>query len=138
MPRWGKALASILLFFTVILGSFLVYDYTFSLLQMRDIIVFSGMIAILSLGAPFTLYAFMGMTIELVLGENSTTFKIMMRYNKSIMKYLYYLFFIGLIGGFPVSFLVNIYLLDNGYKTCEKISWMSPTTYVKELSLCGR
>ncbi|MEX9773111.1 DUF1240 domain-containing protein [Morganella morganii] len=138
MPRWGKALASILLFFTVIFGSFIVYEYTFSLLQMRDFIVFSGTIAILSLGAPFTLYAFMGMTIELVLGKDSKCFKIMMKYNKLTMKCLYYLFFIGLIGGFPASFAVNIYLLDNGYKTCDKISWMSPTTYVKDLSLCDR
>ncbi|MEQ5119348.1 DUF1240 domain-containing protein [Morganella morganii] len=138
MPRWGKALASILLFFTVIFGSFIVYDYTFSLLQMRDVIVFSGMIAILSFGAPFTLYAFMGMTIELVSGKDSKCFKIMMKYNKLTMKCLYYLFFIGLIGGFPASFAVNIYLLDKGYETCEKISWMSPTTYVKELSLCDK
>lgn len=138
MPRWGKSLASILLFFTVIFGSFIVYDYIFSLLQMRDVIVFSGMIAILSFGAPFTLYAFMGMTIELVSGKDSKCFKIMMKYNKLTMKCLYYLFFIGLIGGFPASFSVNIYLLDKGYETCEKISWMSPTTYVKDLSLCDR
>ncbi|HAT1515543.1 TPA: DUF1240 domain-containing protein, partial [Morganella morganii] len=39
---------------------------------------------------------------------------------------------------FPVSFSVNIYLLDKGYETCGKISWMSPTTYVKNLSLCDR
>ncbi|HGY2266504.1 DUF1240 domain-containing protein [Morganella morganii] len=31
-----------------------------------------------------------------------------------------------------------MYLLDNGYETCGKISWMSPTTYVKNLSLCDR
>ncbi|EPG6560299.1 DUF1240 domain-containing protein [Morganella morganii] len=54
------------------------------------------------------------------------------------MRGLLYLSIIGLFISFPVSFAVNIYLLDNGYKTCNKISWMSPTTYVKELSLCGR
>lgn len=54
------------------------------------------------------------------------------------MNITYYLFLIGLIAGIPVSFLVNIHLLDNGYKTCDRISWMSPTTYVKDLSLCRR
>ncbi|EOE1186519.1 DUF1240 domain-containing protein [Proteus mirabilis] len=36
-----------------------------------------------------------------------------------------------------VLFVVNIFLLDEGYKTCDKISWLSPTTYVKELSFCN-
>ncbi len=98
-----------IIIFTVIFGSFLVYYYTF-LLQIRDIIAFSVVITILSLGTPFTLYAFMGMTVELVLGKDSKCFKIMMKYNKLTMKYLYDLLFIGLIGGFPVSFVVNTYL----------------------------
>ncbi|HDT1127105.1 TPA: DUF1240 domain-containing protein [Morganella morganii subsp. morganii] len=54
------------------------------------------------------------------------------------MRGFLYLSIIGLFISLPASFAVNICLLDNGYKTCDKISWMSPTTYVKELSLCGR
>ncbi|MEQ5031454.1 DUF1240 domain-containing protein [Morganella morganii] len=65
-------------------------------------------------------------------------FKILMKYNKSIMRYLIYLGITGVLISLPISFAVNIYLLDNGYKTCDKISWMSPTTYVKELSLCDK
>ncbi|WP_072084948.1 DUF1240 domain-containing protein, partial [Yersinia similis] len=27
-------------------------------------------------------------------------------------------------------------LKSNGYVVCDRISWMSPNTYVKDLSLC--
>lgn len=56
---------------------------------------------------------------------------------KSIMRYLVYLGLAGVLLSFPISFVVNIFLLDEGYKTCDKISWLSPTTYVKELSFCN-
>ncbi|EJD6534253.1 DUF1240 domain-containing protein, partial [Proteus mirabilis] len=48
-----------------------------------------------------------------------------------------YLGLAGVLLSFPISFVVNIFLLDEGYKTCGKISWLSPTTYVKELSFCN-
>ncbi|MDH2379745.1 DUF1240 domain-containing protein, partial [Providencia rettgeri] len=38
--------------------------------------------------------------------------------------------------GVPIAFAVNYYLKDEGYLTCDRISWMSPTTYVKNISLC--
>lgn len=60
-----------------------------------------------------------------------------MTFNKLIMRYLVYLGLAGVLLSFPISFVVNIFLLDEGYKTCDKISWLSPTTYVKELSFCN-
>ncbi|MGJ7250710.1 DUF1240 domain-containing protein [Morganella morganii] len=138
MPRWGKVIVSVLIFIIAIAISTLVYDYIISLFKMRDVIVFSGPIAILSLGMPFLLYVFFAGMIEFSFGQKSFFFTLLMKYNKLIIRGLLYLSIIGLFISFPVSFAVNIYLLDNGYKTCEKISWMSPTTYVKDLSLCGR
>ncbi|MBC3994056.1 DUF1240 domain-containing protein [Morganella morganii] len=138
MPKWGKSIASTFFLILFIGISILVYGYTISLFKMTDIIIFSGPIAMLTMAMPLVIYANIAMIIEFSLGQKSTLFKILMKYNKSIMRYLVYLGIAGVLISLPVSFLVNIYLLDNGYKTCDRISWMSPTTYVKELSLCGR
>lgn len=138
MPRWVMAVISGLFFIMFLALSVLMYDYMTSLLKMRNEIIFSAQNLILMLGLPFALYALFGMTVELSFGDNSIFYKVITRYKNIIMKITSYLFFIGFIASIPVSFAVNIYLLDNGYKTCNKISWMSPTTYVKELSLCDR
>ncbi|HID7485960.1 DUF1240 domain-containing protein [Morganella morganii] len=138
MPRWVKAIVSGLFFIMFLALGVLMYSYMISLLKMMDEIIFSAQIIILIFSFPFMLYTLFGMTIELSFGDNSIIYKAIAKHKKIIMKYTSYIFFIGLIGGFPVSFAVNIYLLDKGYETCDKISWMSPTTYVKDLSLCDR
>lgn len=138
MPRWVKAITSGLFFILFLALSVLMYDYTVSLLEMRNEIIFSAQNLILTFSLPFALYAFFGMTVELFFGEESVFYKAIVKYKNIIMKVAFYLFFIGLIASVPVSFAVNVYLLDNGYETCGKISWMSPTTYVKDLSLCNR
>ncbi|MFN6883769.1 DUF1240 domain-containing protein, partial [Proteus mirabilis] len=42
-----------------------------------------------------------------------------MTFNKLIMRYLVYLGLAGVLLSFPISFVVNIFLLDEGYKTCD-------------------
>lgn len=138
MPRWVKAIVSGLFFIMFLALGILMYDYMVSLFKMMNEIIFSAQILILTFSFPFMLYALFGMTVELCFGDDSIFYKAIAKYKNIIMKITFYLFFIGLIASVPVSFAVNIYLLDNGYKTCGKISWMSPTTYVKDLSLCDR
>ncbi|WP_445493732.1 DUF1240 domain-containing protein [Photorhabdus sp. SF281] len=43
---------------------------------------------------------------------------------------------ISFIFSLPISFLVGNQLKNDGYSVCDKISWMSPTTYVKNIKLC--
>ncbi|EJD6037534.1 DUF1240 domain-containing protein [Morganella morganii] len=138
MPRWVKAIVSGLFFIMFLALSVLMYDYMISLLKMKDEIIFSAQNLILTFGLPFAFYAFFGMTVELCFGDGSIFYRAITKYKSIIMKVTSYLFFIGLIVSIPVSFAVNVYLLDKGYETCDKISWMSPTTYVKDLSLCDR
>ena len=136
MPGWVKAIVSGLFFILFLALSVLMYDYMISLFNMENVIVFSAQIVIVTIATPLLLYVFLATTIEFSLGKNSIIFMLLMKYNKLIMRYLLYLGIAGLFISFPVSFAVNIYLLDSGYETCGKISWMSPTTYVKNLSLC--
>lgn len=138
MPGWVKAMVSGLFFIMFLALSILIYGYMISLLQMSNVIIFSGPIVVLVLGIPFLLYVFFAGVIEFVFSQKSFIFILLMKYNKLIMRVLLYLSITGLFISLPVSFTVNAYLLDYGYKTCGKISWMSPTTYVKDLSLCDR
>ncbi|HEJ9754248.1 TPA: DUF1240 domain-containing protein [Proteus mirabilis] len=137
MPRWDKIIVSIFFLILFIVIGILVYGYTISLFLMEDIIIFSGPIVMLTLGGPLVIYTCFAMTIEFFLGVKSIVFMSLMTFNKLIMRYLVYLGLAGVLLSFPISFVVNIFLLDEGYKTCDKISWLSPTTYVKELSFCN-
>lgn len=138
MPGWVKAIVSGLFFILFLALGVLMYDYMISLFNMENVIVFSAQIVIVTIATPLLLYVFLATAIEFSLGRNSIIFMLLMKYNKLIMRYLLYLGIAGLFISFPVSFAVNVYLLDKGYETCGKISWMSPTTYVKDLSLCDR
>ncbi len=137
MPRWDKIIVSIFFLILFIVIGILVYGYTISLFLMEDIIIFSEPIVMLTLGVPLVIYTCFAMTIEFFLGVKSIVFMSLMAFNKLIMRYLVYLGLAGVLLSFPISFVVNIFLLDEGYKTCDKISWLSPTTYVKELSFCN-
>ncbi|WP_368882156.1 DUF1240 domain-containing protein [Proteus mirabilis] len=137
MPRWDKIIVSIFFLILFIVIGILVYGYTISLFLMEDIIIFSGPIVMLTLGIPLVIYTCFVMIIEFFLGVKSIIFMSLMTFNKLIMRYLVYLGLAGVLLSFPISFVVNIFLLDEGYKTCDKISWLSPTTYVKELSFCN-
>lgn len=129
MPKWAMLLLGILLFIVCFLISILIYDYVLSLFQMKDIIIFSGPIAMCAIGFPTVLYALGGSVYSIV-------FNRLAKYNKIIFKSLMYLLFLGIFSGVPIAFAVNYYLKDEGYLTCDRISWMSPTTYVKNISLC--
>lgn len=129
MPKWAMLLLGILLFIVCFFISILIYDYVLSLFQMKDIIIFSGPIAMCAIGFPTVLYALGGSVYSIV-------FNRLPKYNKIIFKYLMYLLFLGIFSGVPIAFAVNYYLKDEGYLTCDRISWMSPTTYVKNISLC--
>lgn len=129
MPKWAMLLLSILMFVISLLISILIYDSVLSLFQMRDVIVFSGPVAICAIGLPTVLYALGGCVYFFIFNK-------LPRYNQIIVKYLSYLLFVGIFSGVPIAFAVNYYLKDEGYLTCDRISWMSPTTYVKNISLC--
>ncbi|CAI1644009.1 Protein of uncharacterised function (DUF1240) [Serratia fonticola] len=58
------------------------------------------------------------------------------RHNMIVVKHLTRLALASILFSLPVSLYVNYKLKHDGYLTCDRISWMSPTTYVKDLSLC--
>ncbi len=127
--RLFKTLGAIiaLLIFTPMI--YLVSTYIISLIKMEDIIKFSGPIFIAFLSSPILLYSLVGSVWFFIFNK-------LPKFNKFIIKYLSIPMFLSFIVSFPISFYVDYKLKSKGYVVCDRISWMSPNTYVKDLSLC--
>lgn len=118
---------ALLIFFSFV--TLLVCQYMLALVFMADEITFSASVVIGLLTCPLLLYA-------MVSGIYYFIFNKRPKYDKGVTRYLVYLMFISLVISLPISFYVDYKLKNAGYLTCDRISWQSPTTYVKDLSLC--
>ncbi|NRN27040.1 DUF1240 domain-containing protein [Photorhabdus heterorhabditis] len=108
---------------------YLVSDCIFSLILMKEKIIFSGTIVMYFISFPLIFYAISGSIFFFV-------FDRLPKFNKPIIRYLTMLMIASFIVSFPISFYVDYKLKNNGYLVCDKISWMSPSTYVKDIKLC--
>ncbi|WP_429619314.1 DUF1240 domain-containing protein [Serratia sp. 2723] len=96
---------------------------------MDDEITFSAPVLMVFFSSPLLLYATLSGIYFFILNKRP-------KYDKAITRYLVYLMFLSFAISLPISFYVDHKLKNKGYLTCDKISWQSPTTYVKDLSLC--
>ncbi|MBC8954726.1 DUF1240 domain-containing protein [Xenorhabdus sp. PB62.4] len=127
--KYLKALGGvILLLFLTFLMSFIIKSAV-SLVLMKDEITFSSAVIISILSFPIIFYSLSGSIFFFI-------FDRLPKYNKILVKYLSRLMIASFVISLPISFYVDYKLKNDGYLTCDKISWMSPTTYVKNLSLC--
>jgi hypothetical protein len=127
--RYWKILGASALLAIFIYLSLLIYSYAVSLILMEDEITFSASVLICFFATPLILYTFSCSVFFFIFDRQP-------KYNTIISKYLIMIAFASLIFSFPISLYVNYKLIHDGYFTCDRISWMSPTTYVKDLSLC--
>ncbi|PHM49901.1 DUF1240 domain-containing protein [Xenorhabdus miraniensis] len=128
--KYLKALGGLILLIIFTPIMFLVSSYVFSLIFMKDEITFSSTVIIGFMSSPLLFYSLSGSIFFFI-------FDRLPKFNKIIVKYLSRLMIASFIIGFPISFYVDYKLKSDGYVTCDKISWVSPTTYVKNLSLCN-
>lgn len=127
--RFWKVLGATALLITFICLSLLIYSYVTSLILMKDEITFSASIFVCFFASPIILYTFSCSVFFFIYDRQP-------KHNILISKYLIMLALTSLFFSVPVSLYVGYKLKHDGYLTCDKISWMSPTTYVKDLSLC--
>ncbi|HEJ9056553.1 TPA: DUF1240 domain-containing protein [Serratia fonticola] len=127
--RFWKILGATALLIIFICLSILIYGYIISLILMKDEITFSASIFACFFATPLILYTFSCSVFFFIFDRQP-------KYNMIISKYLIMIAFASLVFSFPISLYVNYKLKHDGYFTCDRISWMSPTTYVKDLSLC--
>ncbi|MEK9496149.1 DUF1240 domain-containing protein [Photorhabdus sp. P32] len=127
--KYVKITYGIILLIIVTSIMYLVSECVFSLVLMKEKIIFSGTIVMYFISFPLIFYAISGSVFFFV-------FNRLPRSNKLIVRYLTMLMIASFIVSFPISFYVGYKLKSDGYLVCEKISWMSPTTYVKDIKLC--
>ncbi|MGF6192765.1 DUF1240 domain-containing protein [Serratia sp. 2723] len=127
--RLWKILGASALLIIFICLSLLIYSYAISLILMKDEITFSTSVFMSFFAIPLILYALSGSVFFFI-------FDRLPKHNMLVVRYLTRLALASLIFGLPISLYVSYKLSHDGYLTCDKISWMSPTTYVKDLSLC--
>ncbi len=122
-------LFGMIIFSVVLFMMYLVFLCLISLIRMEDKITFSSSIVICLISSPLLFYATAGSVYIFVFNKKP-------KFNKMIVKYLTMLAIASFIISFPVSFYVDNKLKSNGYVVCDRISWMSPNFYVRDLSLC--
>ncbi|MDC9583381.1 DUF1240 domain-containing protein [Xenorhabdus sp. PR6a] len=127
--KYLKALGGVILLLFLTFLMYFVIKSAVSLVLMKDEITFSGAVIISILSFPIIFYSLSGSIFFFI-------FDRLPKFNKIVVKYLSRLMIASFIIGFPISFYVDYKLKSDGYLTCDKLSWMSPTTYVKDLSLC--
>ncbi|MDK2374421.1 DUF1240 domain-containing protein [Serratia fonticola] len=127
--RCWKVLGATVLLIIFTGGTLMIYSYATSLILMKDEITFSASIFMCFFGSPLILYALSGSVFFFI-------FNRLPKHNMIIITNLTRLALASILFSLPVSLYVNYKLKHDGYFTCDKISWMSPTTYVKDLSLC--
>ncbi|MBE0151575.1 DUF1240 domain-containing protein [Serratia sp. PL7] len=127
--RFWKVLGTTVLLIIFTGGTLMIYSYATSLILMEDEITFSASIFMCFFGSPLILYALSGSVFVFI-------FDRLPRHNMIVVKHLTRLALVSILFSLPVSLYVNYKLKHDGYLTCDRISWMSPTTYVKDLSLC--
>ncbi|WP_258180452.1 DUF1240 domain-containing protein, partial [Yersinia pseudotuberculosis] len=95
----------------------------------EDRIIFSSSIAICLISFPLMFYVMTGSIYFFIFNKTP-------KFNKLLIKYLTMLAIASFIMSFPIPFYIDYKLKNDGYVVCDRISWMSPNTYVKDLSLC--
>ncbi|OTA18918.1 membrane protein [Xenorhabdus beddingii] len=128
--KYFKALGGLILLLIMTFMMYLVIDSFFSLIFMKEEITFSGAVIMGVMSSPLLFYSIVGSIFFFI-------FDRLPKFNEVIVKYLSMLMIASFIVSFPISFYVNYKLRSDGYYVCDKISWMSPTTYVKDITLCN-
>ncbi len=122
-------LFGMIIFSIVLFMMYLVFLCIISLIRMEDKITLSSSIVICLISSPLLFYATAGSVYIFVFNKKP-------KFNKMIIKYLTMLAIASFIMSFPIPFYIDYKLKNDGYVVCDRISWMSPNTYVKDLSLC--
>ncbi|CAQ84694.1 MULTISPECIES: DUF1240 domain-containing protein [Photorhabdus] len=115
--------------YIIFFGYYIIFNNIHSLLAMKDEIVFSSMIFICFFSFPLILYYFTSVFFYFIFNRLPNN-------HMSYIKFLGSIMIISFITSLPISFWVGHQLKNDGYLVCDKISWMSPTTYVKDIKLC--
>lgn len=97
--------------------------------KLSNVIVFSWKVGVLVFAMPLLFYFS-------YLAFYSSMKNEMARMNNKLANVLAVIAIFGTVVSFFSSMYISYSLDDRGYLVCQKISWMDPNKYVKDISLC--
>ncbi|WP_445373769.1 DUF1240 domain-containing protein [Photorhabdus tasmaniensis] len=109
---------------------FLTGENLISLVKRNDEITFSSSVFMIFFSFPFVSYYMFLVVFVNITGRYP-------KHHDSFNKYFGSIAIISFFLSFPTSLYVSYKLKNNHYLVCERISWMSPNTYVKDIKLCN-
>ncbi|WP_445496036.1 DUF1240 domain-containing protein [Photorhabdus sp. SF281] len=121
---------AILILSLMCFAMFIASKSLFSLITMADEITFSGKMVIMFVSFPLGCYASIFPIYFLLTSR-------IPKYHDAYMKCFGMMFLVSVFLSFPISFYVDYKLKSENYLVCERISWMSDNTYVKDIKLCN-
>ncbi|MCC8383088.1 DUF1240 domain-containing protein [Photorhabdus laumondii] len=122
-------ICAIAIFILALSGLFLTGENLISLIKMEEKITFSGPVFIIFFSFPFLSY-FIVSVIFLNIKNRWP------KHHDSFINCFRVIAIVSFFLSFPLSFYVDYKLKSENYLVCERISWMSPNTYVKDIKLC--
>ncbi|MDC9581040.1 DUF1240 domain-containing protein [Xenorhabdus sp. PR6a] len=127
--RFIVIISSLFLILIMSLGMFFIFEDIISIIKMGDEIIFSWKLFLFFFASPLPFYMCVYAIYFCVTQKPA-------KINNKIIKYLTINFFVFLFFCFPLSWYLDSKLKMEGYFVCEKISFSSPTKYVKYPNLC--
>ncbi|MQL50171.1 DUF1240 domain-containing protein [Photorhabdus khanii] len=117
------------IFILALSGFFLTGENLISLIKMDEKITFSGHVFIIFFSFPLLSYSMIFVIFFNITGRCP-------KYHDNFINCFGMITVISFFSSFPLSFYVDYKLKSENYLVCERISWMSPNTYVKDIKLC--
>lgn len=127
--KYIRALAIFLITAILIFGIYITLLECYSLIKLDNEITFSGSYVAIISSIPFFIYIALGSVYHSIT-------KVLPKHNKKILHSLCVIALIAITVGPFVSFYVTFKLTHEGYVKCDRISWMSPNTFVKAPANC--
>lgn len=127
--RYIKVLCIFVAAFFLITGNYIILMNLYSLIKLDNEITFSGLYVAVILSIPFFIYIALGSVYHSIT-------KVLPKHNKKILHSLCMILLIAITAGPFISFYVTFKLTHEGYVKCDRISWMSPNTFIKPPETC--
>ncbi|AOR62320.1 DUF1240 domain-containing protein [Pectobacterium wasabiae] len=101
----------------------------FAFFESNDVIIFSWKVGVLIFAVPLLFYFSYLAFYSAIKNEPA-------KMNNELANVLAMIAIFGAVVSLFLSIYVSYNLNIQSYKTCPKISWMDPSKYVKDISLC--
>ncbi|ETS33703.1 hypothetical protein BB987_14435 [Photorhabdus temperata] len=117
------------IFLLTLSGFFLTGENLISLVKMDEKITFSSSVFMIFFSFPLLSYLMIFVIFFNITNRCP-------KHHDSFINYFGFIAIASIFLSFPTSLYVNYKLRSDNYLVCERISWMSPNTYVKDIKLC--